>query len=106
MPTPCWIFLILQNLIFKCLHYPTPKSVGGNFGNAYFKTMRKTQAMHLMRQWIHMSAVLILLLSLGSYAIASNEDLQASLVSVDITPPVGVPLAGYGARRMKAPQLF
>jgi neutral ceramidase len=37
---------------------------------------------------------------------AEAQDLRAAVASVDITPPVGVPLAGYSARRLPVRRLF
>jgi len=47
-----------------------------------------------------------LLLALGATSTAQIEPLQASVVAVEITPPIGVPLAGYAARHLSFWNLF
>jgi hypothetical protein len=52
------------------------------------------------------ATVLALWLGVPGTAASNDDTLRVSAVSVEITPPVGVPLAGYAARRLSIGRVF
>lgn len=69
---------------------------GGSGGGGFFSVAPSTSA-----------TTAVAVVPVGSSAIATSTPLLAGAVRVDITPPIGVPLAGYGGgqRRHKMPNL-